>query len=238
MSSQITLPIDGTYFATLENFVVGENAELLNSLRAQCSGFRGVWISGLVSSGRSHLLAAYRAHVAQQARTAYLVSCGAVDRAEPQVWWSVQQQQALKAAQSQGAVVIIDDIGVLQNLGIAEEGLMSIYQSLHAAGGELLISHTTSALGVEFALADLNSRMRGLEHFALVPLNDADKAQVLTARAQAKGYELTEAVLDYWLRRGPRDLATLVADLQRLDQATLVHQRLLTVPLLKEVLGY
>ncbi|MEC7561833.1 MAG: DnaA/Hda family protein, partial [Pseudomonadota bacterium] len=158
--------------------------------------------------------------------------------AEPQVWWSAQQQQALKAAQSQGAAVIIDDIGVLQNLGIAEEGLMSIYQSLHAAGGELLISHTTSALGVEFALADLNSRMRGLEHFALVPLNDADKAQVLTARAQAKGYELTEAVLDYWLRRGPRDLATLVADLQRLDQATLVHQRLLTVPLLKEVLGY
>ena len=56
--------------------------------------------------------------------------------------------------------------------------------------------------------------MRGLEHFALVPLNDADKAQVLTARAQAKGYELTEAVLDYWLRRGPRDLATRVADLQ------------------------
>ena len=238
MSGQITLAIDGTYSATLENFVVGENTELLNSLRAQRSGFRGVWISGLASSGRSHLLAAYRAHVAQQARAAYLVSCGTVDRAEPQVWWSAQQRQALKAAQSQGAAVIIDDIGVLQNLGIAEEGLMSIYQSLHAAGGEVLISHTTSALGVEFALADLNSRMRGLEHFALVPLNDADKAQVLTARAQAKGYELTEAVLDYWLRRGARDLATLVADLQRLDQATLVHQRLLTVPLLKEVLGY
>ena len=80
--------------------MVGENAELLNSLRVQRSGFRGVWISGLASSGRSHLLAAYRAHVAQQARAAYLVSCGTVDRAEPQLWWSAQQQQALKAAQS------------------------------------------------------------------------------------------------------------------------------------------
>jgi DnaA family protein len=80
--------------------------------------------------------------------------------------------------------------------------------------------------------------MRGLEHFALLPLNDQGKAQVLSERASAKGYELTEAVLDYWLRRGPRDLATLVSDLQRLDQATLVQQRLLTVPLLKQVLGY
>ena len=109
---------------------------------------------------------------------------------------------------------------------------MSIYQTLHGVGGEMLVSHSTSALGLEFAL-NLNSRMRGFEHFALVPLNDQDKAQVLTGRAHAKGYELTDTVLDYWLRRGPRVLSTLVADLQRLDQATLEHQRLLTVPLLK-----
>ncbi|GIS19346.1 MAG: DnaA regulatory inactivator Hda [Pseudomonadota bacterium] len=201
MSGQITLAIDGTYSATLENFVVGENAELLNSLRAQRSGFRGVWISGLASSGRSHLLAAYRAHVAQQARAA-ISSPAALLTAPSRKFGVTQQQQGAQGGSESGAAVIIDDIGVLQNLGIAEEGLMSIYQS-RTQQVVLLISHTTSALGVEFALADLNSRMRGLEHFALVPLNDADKAQVLTARAQAKGYELTEAVLDYWLRRGP-----------------------------------
>ena len=78
----------------------------------------------------------------------------------------------------------------------------------------------------------------GLAHFSLVPLCDQGKAEVLTLRAQAKGYDLPDAVLEYWLRRGPRDLSTLVRDLERLDEATLRHQRLLTVPLLKQVLGY
>ena len=148
-----------------------------------------------------------------------------------------QQHQALEVAQGQRPVVLIDDIGVLQNLDAAEEGLMSIYQTLRS-GWRNAGESQYLCLGLEFALADLNFRMRGFEHFALVPLNDQDKAQVLTERAHAKGYELTDTVLDYWLRRGPRDLSTLVADLQRLDQATFEHQRLLTVPLLKEVLGY
>lgn len=238
MSSQFTLPIDGTYSPTLENFVVGENAELLTFLQAPYSGFRGIWISGAPSSGRSHLLKAYCESAARQESGVCLISCATADRQQLQAWWFEQQHQALEVAQGQRPVVLIDDIGVLQNLDVAAEGLMSIYQTLHGAGGEMLVSHSTSALGLEFALADLNSRMRGFEHFALVPLNDQDKAQVLTERAHAKGYELTDTVLDYWLRRGPRDLSTLVADLQRLDQATLEHQRLLTVPLLKEVLGY
>jgi chromosomal replication initiation ATPase DnaA len=49
---------------------------------------------------------------------------------------------------------------------------------------------------------------------------------------------LTDAVVEYWLRRGPRGIDQLLTDLERLDQATLQHKRLLTVPLLKSVLGY
>ena len=61
---------------------------------------------------------------------------------------------------------------------------------------------------------------------------------MLRLRAEQRGYDLNEAVLDYWLRRGPRSLNVLLDDLQRLDQATLERQRLLTIPLLKEILGY
>ncbi len=238
MSTQITLPIDGAYQPTIDNFVVGENAELVAALQAPRNGFRGIWLSGAPSSGRSHVLQAYGEYAAQQGRAACYMSCASLDAKMLPALWTELEQQALGVIQGEDPLVLIDDVAGLCGHGPCEEGLMLIYQQLLAAGGEILVSHDTSALAIKFALPDLNSRMRGFEHFAMIPLSDRDKAQVLTDRAHAKGYELTDAVLEYWLRRGPRDLTTLVADLQRLDQATLQHQRLLTVPLLKEVLGY
>ena len=147
---------------------------------------------------------------------------------------SAQIQRVIDEAAASDALVVLDNLGQLQRDKQQEEILMLIYQSLHAAEGEMLVCHEQSALGVEFDLPDLNSRMRGFAHFALVPLRDQGKAEVLTQRAHTKGYDLPDAVLEYWLRRGPRDLSTLVRDLERLDQATLTHQRLLTVPLLKQ----
>ena len=161
--------------------------------------------------------------------------------------WTVQIWQWARARRFNGlltlasasdALVVLDNLGELQRDPRHEEALMLIYQSLYAVEGEMLVCHDQSARGVEFDLPDLNSRMRGFAHFALVPLRDQGKAEVLTQRAHTKGYDLPDAVLEYWLRRGPRDLSTLVRDLERLDQATLTHQRLLTVPLLKQVLGY
>jgi len=84
----------------------------------------------------------------------------------------------------------------------------------------------------------LNSRMRALSHHRVRELSDSDKGSLLRHRAEQSGYHLNEAVLEYWLRRGPRSMDRLLADLATLDQATLQHKRLLTVPLLKSVLGY
>ena len=233
MSTQFTLPIDNAYRPTMDNFVVGDNVELVEFLGSSKEGFRGIWVSGRRSSGRTHLLQAHCYAATQLGREVIYLDCKL-----PQQTYGVQLKRAMNMPFGSNALIAIDNLGKLQTTEQQEEALMSIYQSLHAAAGEMLVSHEQSALGVEFALPDLNSRMRGLAHFSLVPLCDQGKAEVLTLRAQAKGYDLPDAVLEYWLRRGPRDLSTLVRDLERLDEATLRHQRLLTVPLLKQVLGY
>lgn len=233
MSTQFTLPIDDAYCPTMDNFVVGENLELVTFLRSPKAEFRGIWISGPRSSGRTHLLQAYCRAALQSGRQGIYLDC-----ADLAVGASAQIQRAVNLASASDALVVLDNLGELQRDPRHEEALMLIYQSLYAVEGEMLVCHDQSARGVEFDLPDLNSRMRGFAHFALVPLRDQDKAEVLTQRAHTKGYDLPDAVLEYWLRRGPRDLSTLVRDLERLDQATLTHQRLLTVPLLKQVLGY
>ena len=119
---------------------------------------------------------------------------------------------------------------------------MALYNALHdsdrAVHRRILVAHRQSAGQLDFCLADLNSRLRALDHHQLQPLTDEEKCEVLRRRAQGRGYHLTDAVVEYWLRRGPRGIDQLLADLERLDQATLQHKRLLTVPLLKSVLGY
>lgn len=217
----------------MDNFVVGANFELMAFLRSLHVSFRGIWISGARASGRSHLLRACCSAAMQTGRQAIYIDCAA-----PESDWSAEVQCAMDVSLASNAFVAMDNLGRLKGHKQHEEALMSIYQTLHALDGEMLVSHDQSALGVEFDLPDLNSRMRGFAHFSLVPLQDHGKAEVLTRRARAKGYDLPDAVVEYWLRRGPRDLSTLVRDLERLDQATLTHQRLLTVPLLKQVLGY
>jgi DnaA family protein len=102
----------------------------------------------------------------------------------------------------------------------------------------LLVAHRQGAGQLAFGLQDLNSRMRALSHHRVRELSDSDKGSLLRHRAEQSGYHLNEAVLEYWLRRGPRSMDRLLADLAALDQATLQHKRLLTVPLLKSVLGY
>ena len=55
-------------------------------------------------------------------------------------------------------------------------------------------------------------------------------------RAQERGFELPDETGRYLMSRYPRDLSSLFAVLDRLDQASLQAQRRLTVPFVKQVL--
>ena len=62
----------------MDNFVVGENRELVAFLRSPKAGFRGVWISGPGSSGRTHLLQAHCRAVLQSGRQAVYLENGMI----------------------------------------------------------------------------------------------------------------------------------------------------------------
>lgn len=227
---QQTLAVERALQQTFDSFVVGGNGELISRLRAPVAGFSGLWICGPRSSGRSHLLRA----ACQQAggRRSHYIGCADFGSRQD------GRLQALKqAAQSSSRVVAVDDVGALQDDAAAQEALLAVYQRLFE-GGLLLVSHIQSAAHMTFSTPDLASRMRALDHYAITPLDDEQKADLLRRRADQRGYELTPAVLHYWLTRGPRDIGALLTDLDALDRATLTQQKLVTIPMLKQVLGY
>ena len=235
------LPIDAPHQPSLANFVVGGNGELCAALASFEPGFSGLWLCGEDVCGKSHLL---RASCLAAAEAGHLQAYLDAAVLSPERFAALAND--LSARMREGldlsVTVSVDHVEGLLNDPAAQEALMGLYNALHdsdrAVHRAVLVAHRQNAGQLTFGLADLNSRLRALAHHQLQPLTDEEKCEVLRRRAQGRGYHLTDAVVEYWLRRGPRGIDQLLADLERLDQATLQHKRLLTVPLLKSVLGY
>jgi len=85
--------------------------------------------------------------------------------------------------------------------------------------------------------ADLKSRLAWGLVYQLLPLSDADKARHLKALAGARGLLLSDDVVAYLLARLPRDMASLQAVMEVLDRYSLMRQRALTLPLVREALA-
>ena len=67
-------------------------------------------------------------------------------------------------------------------------------------------------------------------------LNDEDKISTLKQHALKRGFDLPESVGQYLLSRCSRNMHDLHQLLNRLDDASLVAQRKITIPFVKEIL--
>jgi len=101
----------------------------------------------------------------------------------------------------------------------------------------LIVSSTVNPLGSEFELQDLKSRLASGIIYQMQDLADDEKLMVLKARAQERGLELSQEVLDYLGKRVDRDLISLISWLDKLDEASLISKRKITVPLLRDLLN-
>jgi DnaA-homolog protein len=67
-------------------------------------------------------------------------------------------------------------------------------------------------------------------------LDDEGRIEALRLRAAQRGLELPYDTSEYLLKRVPRDLRSLFDILDELDEASLVAQRRLTIPFIREAL--
>lgn len=233
---QFTLAIQNPHEQRLDNFVAGGNGELLQLLKSSTPAFSGYWIFAGAGSGCSHLLRGSCLRAQDLNWPTSYIGCAdfALDNKEDRNGLAT----LLTHASLYGRLIAVDDVGHLAGQSDLEELLMAVYQRLLGEQGTLLIGHTKPAQVLEFVTPDLASRMRSLQHFQIQTLNDEHKRELLRQRAHNRGYDLAHPVLDYWLARGPRELGALLTDLDVLDRASLAQKQRVTIPLLKQVLGY
>lgn len=209
--NQLLLDIVPEHRPTLDNFVVGRNAELLSALRQPpVQGVLYLW--GEPGCGKSHLL---RASV-EQARAAGHAA-----------------HYAIGSVPGAAQTVAVDDVETLDAAG--QVALFECYNRQRDNGGQLLVSGTRAPAFLDLR-DDLRTRLGWGLVFQVHALDDAEKSEAIRQYAATRGFDLPAEVVQYLLRHGRRDLPSLLAILDALDEQCLRLRRAASVPLLKDVL--
>lgn len=138
---------------------------------------------------------------------------------------------------SHWSAVLIDDADQLSKAEQQRAFNWFINATYPSDGPPCWVVATGSAPAVDLNMRDdLRSRLGSGLGFALHPLNDMERQQVLQRQARERGLHLSDDVAQYLLGRFARDLSSLSELLARLDVHALRTQRGITIPLLREVL--
>ena len=138
------------------------------------------------------------------------------------------------AARANPALVVADDVQALDE-GAQHALFIAINEAREGGPGVLAAGDAPPA---RLRLRpDLASRLAWGLVYQLTPPTDADKAEHLKTLAAARGLLLSDDVAAYLLTRLPRDMASLAAVMEVLDRYSLMRQRPLTLPLVREALG-
>lgn len=222
---QLVLDLDADAPPSLDNFVVGANAELLAHLRhlagdesANATLHPHLYLWGSGGSGRSHLLQASVAAAQANGRLARLIHASEVGAELPLL---------------DAGLLAIDDVDALDPQ--AQIALFNAFNRSRSCGQRLLLAGNRAPLALELR-EDLRTRIGQCLIYQLQALDDQTRAAILSTLAQRRGLPLANEVLDYLMCHGERELPRLLAVFEALDAAALERKRPITLPLLRELI--
>jgi DnaA family protein len=204
---------------TLDNFVVGTNAELLQRLRSlgDTRSFEALYIWGPPGCGKSHLLEATAATAHGRRIVVFLKG----------------SEAGAELTLAPGTLLVIDDVQAL-----SDEAQVALFRAFNAArflGLAVLLAGSEPPLRLALR-EDLRTRVGQTLIYEIQSLSDDEKAAALRRHAIERGMLMDPGVVHYLLRHGRRDLPSLMAMLNSLDRASLEQKRPPTLPLLRELM--
>ncbi len=216
--------------ATFVNYYPGPNASLVDRLVHQLDegGEPFLYLWGGEGVGRSHLLqAACHAASDRELRALYL-PLAELGHFPPLMLEEIERLD----------LVAIDDLEQVLGRKRWEEALFHAFNRLRDAGKRLVVAADAPPRQLPTRLPDLASRLTWGVTFHAQGLDDAGRLAALQLRARVRGMALPDEVARYILHRGPRRLGELFEILATLDRASLSAQRKLTIPFVKQALGW
>ena len=223
----VTLPED----ETLDTFYGAETSPVVGYIKhfltTPFEHRLPVYLFGASGSGKSHLLYAACVHAQERGLTSQLLTLDDYRQLSPRILDDLEQLD----------LVCLDNIQAIAGEISWQTAVFDLYNRMLEQGKALIIVGNQAASQLGFQLADLVSRLQACTAFQLRLLTDDDKQKLLQQKARLRGMEMPEEVARYLLNHQDRDIRVLVSLLDKLDKATLVHQRKLTIPFVKDILN-
>jgi DnaA-homolog protein len=207
--------------AVFESFAPGQNFEILAALRA--ANPTPLWLWGAHGSGKTHLLQAVCADAGMSA--AYFP----LDR-------SLVLPPGALAGFERSHVLCIDDVDAVAGDQAWEQALFTLFNEAAELRTRVIFAATAAPRQAAWVLDDWRSRAASCVVYQLRELDDEGRIAALRLRAAQRGLQLPDETAEYLLKRMPRDLSSLFQILDALDEASLVEQRRLTIPFIREEL--
>lgn len=244
MMNQLTLGISLRDDATFTNFTVGRNEIsiqflqhfLLNSNNTSQSSHENnqqqmnehmIYLWGSTGCGLSHLLQACCHYLSAQGYACLYLPLTQANDLSPHILEGLDNL----------SLIAIDDIDAITGQHVWEEELFHFYNRiLPHTNTRIIFSGHIAVKQLRLQLPDLQSRLNSLVSIHINSLDDGEKLIVLQSRAKARGLEITPQVGHFLLNRCSRNMGSLFQILEKLDHASLVAQRKLTIPFVKSVL--
>lgn len=219
---QLLLDLGADKPQTLDTFVVGQNAELVQLLHLfadyRSRGMpreRFVYVWGESGAGKTHLLRA----LAADPYTRYIAAADAEENSY--------------AFDRNVALYLLDDCEKLPPA--AQIAAFALYNQVKENGGLLVTAGDKPPVALPLR-EDLRTRLGWGLIYQVHGLTDEEKIAALNQAAQARGIRLPPGVLPYLITHFRRDMRSLSAMLDALDQYSLETQRPITLPLLRSLL--
>ena len=227
---QLALSVGLRDDATLQNFYAKGNELAVQAVEGVAEGIGEpfVFLWGERGVGSSHLLQAACHCAGAYQRSALYLPLDQLLEHGPQMLEGLEGLD----------LICLDQLQVVIGQPVWEEALFHLFNRIRDAGNSLLIAADGAPRNLGIQLPDLASRLSWGVVFRLQALDDDGKVAALRQRATRRGFDLSEEVAQYILSRSPRGTEQLFALLDHLDQASLLAQRKVTIPFVKQALGW
>jgi DnaA family protein len=218
---QLALGIRLRAEARFASFWPGDNAEVVAALKAATAA--PLWLWGAQGTGKTHLLQAVCAAAGETA--AYFP----LDR-------SLALPPEALAGYERTPILCVDDVDAVAGDLAWERALFRLFNEAADLGSRLIFAAAAAPRQSLWLLEDWRSRAAACIVYQLRELDDGGRIAALQLRAAQRGLQLPHETAEYLLKRMPRDLHSLFEVLDQLDEASLVAQRRLTIPFIRDAL--
>ena len=225
---QLPLQLQPKESCTFNSYFSGSNQLAVDILRDVFSGNgeQQIFLWSGEGLGKSHLLQAACQMASSQQLTASYLPLDQMPGVSPEILEGIECLD----------LIAIDGLDAVLGDEEWELALFSLINHARESKVCLIFAAEKNPAELSINLPDLRSRLSWGPVLQLKALSDDEKRSALQTRAANRGLELPDNVAAYLLQHYPRDLFLLYQNMDKLDQASLVQQRRLTIPFVKEVL--